>query len=148
MPACAARSYWFQPLLFRSCCSFLPNRTQMSSFAIPKECLYPLGYVVAYRIPGMEPNELKEVHETKADVYATWAVINRSFEQIISGLAKLQKMGVLNDDYVTDQDTLTNDLWAKINTQIMADVGRREEDDRTHYGNMRATMERRIRGRQ
>lgn len=96
----------------------------------------------------MEPNELKEVHETKADVYATWAVINRSFEQIISGLAKLQKMGVLNDDYVTDQDTLTNDLWAKINTQIMADVGRREEDDRAHYGKMRATMERRIRGRQ
>jgi hypothetical protein len=39
----------------------------------------------------------------------------------------------LSDDYVQDQDTVTNDLWAKINTQIMADVGRREEDDRTHY---------------
>lgn len=89
-----------------------------------------------------------ELHETKAEVYETWAAINRAFEQIISGLDKLQKMGVLNDDYVQDQDTLTNDLWARINTEIMADVSRREQDDRTHYGKMRATIERRIRGRQ
>jgi hypothetical protein len=89
-----------------------------------------------------------ELHETKAEVYETWAVINRAFEQIISGLEKLQKMGVLTDDYVQDQNTLTNDLWARINTQIMADAGTREQDDRTHYGKMRATIERRIRGRQ
>ena len=89
-----------------------------------------------------------ELHETKAEVYQTWAVINRAFEQIISGLEKLQKMGVLTDDYVQDQNTLTNDLWARINTQIMADAGTREQDDRTHYGKMRATIERRIRGRQ
>jgi len=123
----------------------------MSSFAIPKECLYPLGYVVAYRIQTMGTNETgepKELHETKADVYETWAVINRAFEQIISGLGMLQKKGVLNDDYVTDQDTITNDLWAKINSQIIAAVSRREEDDRSHYGKMRATLERRIRGRQ
>jgi hypothetical protein len=30
----------------------------------------------------------------------------------------------------------------------MADAGIREQDDRTHYGKMRATIERRIRGRQ
>jgi hypothetical protein len=57
-------------------------------------------------------------------------------------------MSVLTDDYVQDQNTLTNDLWARINTQIMADAGTREQDDRTHYGKMRATIERRIRGRQ
>jgi len=114
----------------------------MSSFAIPKECLYPLGYVVAYRIPTME------LEETKAEVYEMWAVINRAFEQIIGGLEKLQKKGVLADDYVTDQSTLANDLWARINTQIMADMNRREQDDRSHYGKMRATLERRIRGRQ
>jgi len=89
-----------------------------------------------------------ELHETKAVVYETWAAINRAFEQIISGLAKLQKIGVLNDDYATDQDTITNDLWAKINTQIIKDMSGREEDDRSHYGKMRATIERRIRGRQ
>jgi hypothetical protein len=89
-----------------------------------------------------------ELHETKADIYEAWAAVNRAFEQIISGLAKLQKIGVLSSDYVIDQDTITNDLWARINTQIMADVSRREQDDRRHYGKMRATIERRIRGRQ
>jgi hypothetical protein len=73
--------------------------------------------------------------------------INRAFEQIVGGLEKLQKKGVLNDDYVQDQNTLTNDLWARINSQIMKDVGMREQDDRNHYGKMRATIERRIRGR-
>lgn len=89
-----------------------------------------------------------ELHETKAEVYETWAIINRGFEQIISGLAKLEKMGVLGDDYVEDQDTITNDLWAKINCQIMSDVNRRELDDRNHYRKMRATLERRIRKRE
>lgn len=89
-----------------------------------------------------------ELEQTKADVYETWAGINRAFEQIITALNKLHKRGVLSDDYVQDQDTLTNDLWAKINTQIIKRVSEREEDDRNHYGKMRATIERRIRGRQ
>jgi len=94
------------------------------------------------------PAEDRELHETKAGIYEAWAVVNRAFEQIVNALGKLQKIGVLNDDYVQDQDTLTNDLWARINTQIIAGVSRREEDDRAHYGKMRATLERRIRGRQ
>ena len=89
-----------------------------------------------------------ELHETKAEVFETWAAINRAFEQIITALDKLHKRGVLSDDYVQDQDTITNDLWAKINTQILKRVSEREEDDRNHYGKMRATIERRIRGRQ
>jgi hypothetical protein len=74
-----------------------------------------------------------ELEETKAEIYETWAVINRAFEQIIAGLEKLQKKGVLPDDCVQDQGTITNDLWARINTQILAEVGKREEDDRSHY---------------
>ncbi len=89
-----------------------------------------------------------ELHETKAEVFETWAVINRSFSQIIGALARLQQMGVLNDDYVQDQDTFANDLWARINSQIIAKVSMREQDDSSHYGKMRATIERRIRGRQ
>ena len=89
-----------------------------------------------------------ELEQVKADVYETWAVINRAFEQIITALDKLKIRGVLTGDYVQDQSTITNDLWAKINSQIIADVGRREADDRSHYGKMRATIERRIRGRQ
>lgn len=89
-----------------------------------------------------------ELHEMKADVYETWAVINRAFEQIITALDKLQKRGVLKWDYVHDQSTITNDLWAKINSHVMSEVGRREADDRNHYARMRATIERRARGRQ
>jgi hypothetical protein len=89
-----------------------------------------------------------ELHETKAEVFETWAVINRSFEQIISALYKLQKLGVLHEDYVQDQDTITNDLWTRTNTQVLKRVTEREEDDRDHYGKMRATLEKRIRGRQ
>jgi DNA-directed RNA polymerase beta subunit len=95
----------------------------------------------------METDDM-ELEQIKAGVYETWAVINRAFEQIITALDKLEKRGVLKDDYVQDQSIITNDLWAKINSQIMADVGRRETDDRDHYGKMRATIERRIRGRQ
>jgi hypothetical protein len=95
----------------------------------------------------MEPSET-ELEQVKANVYETWAVINRAFEQIITALDKLKARGVLTGDYVQDQSTITNDLWAKINSQIMKDVGRREADDLNHYGKMRATIERRIRGRQ
>jgi hypothetical protein len=75
-----------------------------------------------------------ELHESKAAIYETWAIIDRAFEQIISGLAKLEKLAVLDSDFAQDQHTITNDLWAKTNIQIMTDVRRREEDDRTHYG--------------
>jgi hypothetical protein len=92
-------------------------------------------------------DELKELHETKAEVFETWAVINRSFEQIISALEKLEKTGVLKWDDIHKQSVITNDLWAKINSHIMEAVGRREADDRNHYGKMRATIERRNKGR-
>ena len=92
----------------------------------------------------MEEMQLQQI---KADVYETWAVINRAFEQIMTALDKLEKSGVLKWDYVHNQSTITNDLWAKINSHIMMEVGRREADDRNHYGKMRATIERQARGR-
>jgi hypothetical protein len=95
----------------------------------------------------METDDM-ELEQVKADVYETWAVINRAFAQIISALDKLEKRGVLKGDYVLDQNTITNDLWAKINCQIMIRINERELDDRNHYGKMRATIERRARGRQ
>ncbi|HEY2915190.1 MAG TPA: hypothetical protein VGK21_17630 [Candidatus Angelobacter sp.] len=94
-----------------------------------------------------ELEELKELHETKADVFETLAVINRAFEQIITALGKLEKIGVLKWDYMHNQSVITNDLWAKTNSHIMTEVGRREADDRNHYGRMRATLEKRIRER-
>jgi hypothetical protein len=91
----------------------------------------------------MEPSET-ELEQVKADVYETWGVINRAFEQIVTALHKLEKTGVLKWDYVHNQ----SDLWAKINSHVMTEVGRREADDLNHYGKMRATLEKRVRGRQ
>jgi hypothetical protein len=93
----------------------------------------------------METDEM-ELEQVKADVYETWAVINRAFEQIITALDKLTKRGVLKGDYVQDQSAITNDLWAKINSHIMAEVGRREADDRNHYGRMRASLDKKRQG--
>ena len=92
----------------------------------------------------MEEMQLEQI---KADVYETWAVINRAFEQIMTALDKLEKRGVLKWDYVHNQSTITNDLWAKINSHIMTEVGRREADDRNHFGRMKVTIERRTRGK-
>jgi hypothetical protein len=68
----------------------------------------------------MEPIEPAdtELEQVKADVYETWAVINRAFEHILTALNKLQKTGVLKWDYVHHQSIITNDLWAKINSHV------------------------------
>ncbi len=94
----------------------------------------------------METSET-ELEQVKADVYETWGVINRAFEQIVTALNKLEKTGVLKWDYIHNQSVIANDLWAKINSHIMTEVGRREADDRNHYGKMRATIERRTKAR-
>lgn len=91
----------------------------------------------------MDDSQELELEQVKADVYETWAIMNRAFERIITALDKLEKTGVLKWDYVHNQSVIANDLWARINTQIIADVGRREEDDRSHYGKMRTTLAKR-----
>jgi hypothetical protein len=90
----------------------------------------------------METDDM-QLEQVKADVYEKWAVINRAFEHIITALNKLEKTGVLKWDYVHNQSVITNDLWAKINSHIMTEVGRREADDRNHYSRMRASTEKR-----
>jgi hypothetical protein len=88
----------------------------------------------------METDEM-ELEQVKANVYETWAVINRAFEQIITALDTLKKRGVLRGDYAMNQGIVTNELWAKINCHILSEINARELDDRNHYGRMRATLE-------
>lgn len=90
-----------------------------------------------------QKEEDMQLEQVKADVYETWAVINRSFERIITALDKLHKTGVLKWDYIHNQSVITNDLWAKINSHIMAEVNRRELDDRNHFSRMKASLEKR-----
>ena len=69
--------------------------------------------------------EEMQLEQTKADVYETWAAMNRSFERIVC-TQQTGKESVLKGDYVQDQSTITNNLWAKLNSQIMDEVGKRE----------------------
>jgi hypothetical protein len=92
--------------------------------------------------------DLAEPEEIKADIYEGLAVINRAFRQIIGTIRKLQTNGIVSEDYVQDNEIIANDLWARINSHLLTKITERELDDRNHYGKMRATMERRIRGRQ
>jgi len=80
-------------------------------------------------------------NETKAEIYETMAIINRSFAQIISAIYKLESKGIVGDDYAYAQETIASDLWTKINCYILASVNERELDDRNHYTRMRAKLE-------
>ena len=96
----------------------------------------------------MDTEHIRDItNETKAEIYEALAVINRSFEQVISAMYKLGTRGLVSDDFLQDQEIITSELWAKINCHILALVTMQETDDRSHYGKMRATIERRIRGR-
>lgn len=87
--------------------------------------------------------EKDTTNETKAETYEAMAVINRSFEQIMSALYRLESKGVLGDDYPNKQELALREMSAKINCHILASVNERELDDRNHYSRMRANAEKR-----
>lgn len=91
----------------------------------------------------MQPSDGMEPEEVKADVYEAMAVINRAFQQVAEGLARLQKCGVLAEDWVFDQGLINSEVCARINCHILARVTEREQDDRNHYGKMRAALSKR-----
>jgi hypothetical protein len=85
--------------------------------------------------------------QIKAEIYEKWAIINRSFEQITSALYALESKGVLAEDYSYNQELPLREMAARINCYIISKVNERELDDRNHYSRMRASAERRSRGR-
>jgi hypothetical protein len=92
--------------------------------------------------------EKDTANEEKAETYEAIAVINRSFEQIIGAMYKLQAKDLMSDEFLEDQEIIASELWARINCHILASITARETEDRSHFGKMRANIERRIRGRQ
>jgi hypothetical protein len=89
--------------------------------------------------------ENEQPEDVKAEVYEALALINRGFQQVIEGLIRLQKRGVLDEDYVFTQQHITSALSAKINCHILASVTAREEDDRKHYTKMSVSLDKRNR---
>lgn len=82
-----------------------------------------------------------KTNEIKAEIYETLAAINRSFEQIISALYKLEKRVDLGKDYAYNQEIIASDLWARINTHALASITKRELEDKTHFSRLRAGSE-------
>jgi hypothetical protein len=89
-----------------------------------------------------------EPEEAKAEAYEAMAAVNHAFLQIVSSLTRLEARGMISPDYLQDQQIIIRDIWARTNCQILAGLAVHEAEDRDHYGRMRATLERRIRGRQ
>jgi hypothetical protein len=52
-----------------------------------------------------------KTNEMKAEIYESLAVINHSFEQLISALYKLGKRVDLGEDYAYNQEIIASDLW-------------------------------------
>lgn len=84
-----------------------------------------------------------EPEDVKAEVYEAMALINRGVQQVTEGLIRLQKRGVLDEDYVFTQQHISSALSAKINCHILASVTAREEDDRKHYVKISVSLEKR-----
>jgi hypothetical protein len=80
---------------------------------------------------------------TKAEIYETLAVINRSLEQFISAIYKLGESIDLGEDYAFSQEIIASDLWARTNSHILARIAERELDDKNHFSRMRVSLEKR-----
>src|SRR5215469_17518569 len=87
----------------------------------------------------MDPEPPRDdADQTKAEIYEALAVINRSFEQIMTALYKLEAKGVLEVDYAISQEAPMREMAARINCSIIANLNERELDDRNHYSRMTA----------
>jgi hypothetical protein len=82
-----------------------------------------------------------KTNEVKAGTYEAMAVINRGFEQIISAIYRLEKLGVVSTDYVNSQEVIASEMWARINCHVLTSITERELDDRKHFSRMRANLE-------
>jgi hypothetical protein len=82
-------------------------------------------------------------NQFKVEIYESLALINRSFEQLIQALYKLEQRLDLGEDFAYHQEIIASDMWTRINSRIIAKLTERESEDRTHYGKLRESLERR-----
>jgi hypothetical protein len=84
-----------------------------------------------------------KTNEMKAEIYESLALMNRAFEQLIQAIYKLETRLALGKDYAYNQEIITNDLWARINSHVLASITERELEDKNHFSRMRANLEKR-----
>jgi hypothetical protein len=85
-----------------------------------------------------KPNKTNEM---KAAKYEALAAVNRSFEQLISAIYKLEKRVDLGEDYAHNQEIILGDFWARINVLALSRITVFELEDKNHFKLMRASLE-------
>ena len=106
---------------------------QMSSFAIHTEWLYPLGYVVAYKIQTMKP-----------EIYESLHVINTATQQITEHIEKLKAHGLLTPHYAELRALAAQQTCVETNHSAILSLIRREQDDAVQLEKQRLEMEDRL----
>jgi hypothetical protein len=89
----------------------------------------------------MEPAKISKM---KAAKYEALAVVNCSFEQLISALYTLEKRVDMGEDHAHDHEIILSAIWSRINTRALAQITARELEDKNDYGKMRVAIEKRI----
>jgi hypothetical protein len=84
----------------------------------------------------------------KSKIYDAHASLNAGCDLTLESLTTLQQEGVLTADYVQQQTEILEEIRAGMNARIHNKMQSREREDEDHYGKMRATTARRMRGEQ
>ena len=79
----------------------------------------------------------------KAEIYNAPAGLNRGFDVVLESLKVLQENGVVTAEFVSDNNTIIQELWSGINWTIVHKLNAREIEDRDHFGKMRSNIEER-----
>lgn len=83
---------------------------------------------------------------TKSETYNAHAGLNRGCDVMLESLAILKEQGVVTADYVQQQLEILEETRSAMNGHIHNVMQTRERDDQDHYGKMRETTARRLRG--
>jgi|SRR5579864_8714600 len=84
----------------------------------------------------------------KAETYNAHAGLNRGCDVMLESLTILKEQGVVTADYVQQQLEILEEIRAGMNALIHNKMQTRERDDEDHFGKMRETTARRLRGEQ
>ena len=74
------------------------------------------------------------------------ALLNSAFDSIVQRLEELGKSRLLNSRDLKDMLGLTQEVQLEINTAVLNTLETVESDDHAHFGKVRLSLEKRLRG--
>jgi hypothetical protein len=83
----------------------------------------------------------------RQDVYRLMFLLNRSFNMIVQRLDELARTRIANPKYLREMSGLTQEVQLEINTLLLDPLSTTEERDWAHFGKVRNTLEKRLKGK-